>query len=149
MKRIFALILALALSLSVAACGGNPGSQPEPSQPAPDVSAAEPRYKEEVVIALRMQVTTLDPQALANTVQNQVLKLFHGTLVDLNTVTNEIQPDLADSWSWTDDKTIEFQLNPNAKFHNGEAVTARDVVFDMQRGRAGVAPNSRVLLFII
>lgn len=154
MKRFFALALALALALSAAACGGgnggnnsDPGSQAGTSQNVPGDPAAEPQYKEEVVIALRMQVTTLDPQALTNTVQNQVLKLFHGTLVDLDTVTNEIKPDLADSWNWVDDKTIEFTLNANAKFHNGEPVTAQDVLFTMERGKDGVASKSRVGLF--
>lgn len=105
------------------------------------------KYKEEVVIGLRQQVTTLDPQALANTAQNQVLKFWHATLVDLNPVTNEIVSDLAESWNWIDDTTIEFKLFENAKFHNGEPVRASDVVFTVNRGLEGVTSKSRMSLF--
>lgn len=105
------------------------------------------KYKEEVVLGIRQQVTTLDPQALTNTVQNQVLKLWHATLVDLDPVDNVIVPDLAESWNWIDDKTIEFKLFENATFHNGEPVKASDVVFTVNRGLEGVASKSRMSLF--
>ncbi len=36
-------------------------------------------------------------------------------------------PDLAEKWETPDDKTIVFHLNPNAKFQNGQPVTAKDV----------------------
>jgi peptide/nickel transport system substrate-binding protein len=36
-------------------------------------------------------------------------------------------PDVAEKWDMSDDKTIVFHLNPNAKFHNGQPVKASDV----------------------
>jgi len=39
------------------------------------------------------------------------------------------QPALAESWTRIDDKTIEFKLRKGVKFHNGEEMTAEDVVF--------------------
>ena len=149
MKRLLTSVLAVLLAASMAACGGAPASSQTPSGGPSDASgsAAEVKYKEEVVIGLRMQVTTLDPQALTNTIQNQVLKLYHGTLVDLDTVTGEIKPDLAESWNWVDDLTIEFKLFDKAKFHNGEPITAADVLFTMERGKDGVASKSRVGLW--
>ncbi|MDO4493569.1 MAG: ABC transporter substrate-binding protein [Clostridia bacterium] len=125
MKKIIALALALMFVLGAASF------------------ASAEEYKQEVVIGLRQQFTTLDPQALANTAQNQILKFFHSTLVDLNTVTGEIVPDLAESWTWVDDKTIEFKLFDNATFHNGESVTANDVAFTVERGRDAVATKAR------
>lgn len=129
MKKLAALVFVFLFVFGMTAC------------------AESVKYKEEVIIGLRQQVTTVDPQALANTVQNQVLKLWHATLVDLNTVTNEIVPDLAESWNWIDDKTIEFKLFEKAKFHNGEKVKASDVVFTFNRGKDGVATKARVALF--
>lgn len=39
-------------------------------------------------------------------------------------------PALADSWSYDSDKmAFTFDLNPKAKWHDGEAVTAEDVIF--------------------
>jgi peptide/nickel transport system substrate-binding protein len=36
---------------------------------------------------------------------------------------------LATTWKWVDDTTLEFELKPGVKFHNGEAFDADDVVF--------------------
>lgn len=39
-------------------------------------------------------------------------------------------PELAESWAWAPDSlSIAFKLHPDAKWHDGRAVTARDVVF--------------------
>ena len=51
------------------------------------------------------------------------------TLVTFDDKVNFV-PRLADSWDVSDDKTIfTFHLNPNAKWHDGEPVTAQDVEF--------------------
>ncbi len=39
------------------------------------------------------------------------------------------KPGLAESWKRIDDKTIEFKLRKGVKFHNGDEMTAEDVVF--------------------
>jgi peptide/nickel transport system substrate-binding protein len=45
-------------------------------------------------------------------------------------------PSLAESWSLSDDGLIyEFVLRKDAKFHNGEAITAEDVKFSFERYR--------------
>ncbi|MGQ0713475.1 MAG: peptide ABC transporter substrate-binding protein [Gemmatimonadaceae bacterium] len=39
-------------------------------------------------------------------------------------------PELAESWTWADDSlSVAFTLHPDAKWHDGRAVTARDVAF--------------------
>lgn len=40
-----------------------------------------------------------------------------------------IKPQLAESWSWVDDKTFELKLRQDVKFHNGDPFTAEDVKF--------------------
>ena len=40
-----------------------------------------------------------------------------------------MKPLIADSWQWLDDTTLEFKLNPKATFHNGDAITADDVLY--------------------
>lgn len=48
----------------------------------------------------------------------------------LNTVGDSgFVPALADSWSWDGPTTLRFNLNPKARWHDGQPVTARDVAF--------------------
>jgi len=48
--------------------------------------------------------------------------------------TMTIQPDLAQKWDISaDGTTYTFHLRPTAKFHNGRAVTAEDVVYSFNR----------------
>lgn len=44
-------------------------------------------------------------------------------------VTNEYVGNLATSWEWIDDLTIEFKLREGVTFHNGEPFNADDVVY--------------------
>src|SRR2546430_6777309 len=49
-------------------------------------------------------------------------------------------PSLAESWSMAKDaSSADFTLRANAKFHNGEPVTAEDVKFSFERYRGGAA----------
>src|SRR5260370_9040254 len=52
----------------------------------------------------------------------------------------QTRPSLAESWSVSQDAlTYTFVLRQNAKFHNGEPVTAEDVKFSFERYRGGAA----------
>jgi peptide/nickel transport system substrate-binding protein len=45
-------------------------------------------------------------------------------------------PSLAESWTMSaDQKTYDFKLRPNLKFHNGDPFTAEDVKFSFQRAK--------------
>ncbi len=56
-----------------------------------------------------------------------------------------IKAGIAESWETSEDgKTITFKINPNAKFHNGEKITANDVVVSLSRV---LAPESKVFKY--
>ncbi|MGL5115783.1 MAG: ABC transporter substrate-binding protein, partial [Beijerinckiaceae bacterium] len=45
------------------------------------------------------------------------------------------RPGLATEWKRVDDQTVELKLRQGVKFHNGEELTAEDVVFTFSRER--------------
>lgn len=45
----------------------------------------------------------------------------------------QLKPEVAESFSWPDDKTAIFKLRANAVFHNGKPVTAKDVVYSFDQ----------------
>ena len=55
--------------------------------------------------------------------------VFDG-LIELDT-SGKVQPGLAESWE-ADEKQITFHLREGVTFHNGEKMTAEDVVFSIQ-----------------
>lgn len=50
-------------------------------------------------------------------------------LIYRDPATNEYVGNLATSWKWIDDTTLEFKLREGVTFHNGEVFNADDVVF--------------------
>ena len=56
-------------------------------------------------------------------------KMVWDTLIERDPETSEYRPNLAESWTWTDDTTLEFKLRQGIRFHNGEAFDADDVAY--------------------
>lgn len=145
MKKSMVVVLAivLVLSLMLTACGTK--AQPAESASGQGTSAdSSVKYKKEVNVGVKAQITTMDVQSVSNVAHNQIFKLTHNTLVDMNLDTGEILPELAESWKWVDDTTIELKLRNDAKFHNGEPVKASDVIFTFKRGRDGIASANKM-----
>jgi peptide/nickel transport system substrate-binding protein len=79
----------------------------------------------------------LDPATTgASVAAHPTMYLFHDSLV--KTMPNGLfTPSLAESWTVSPDtKTWEFKLRKGVKFHNGEVMTAEDVVFSYWRYKA-------------
>ena len=53
------------------------------------------------------------------------------TLIYRDPKTSEYKPQLATSWTWVNDKTLELELRHGVKFHNGAEFDADDVVFTL------------------
>lgn len=60
-----------------------------------------------------------------------------------------LTPDLAETWEVSGDGTIyTFQLRANAKFHNGRAVTAQDVIYSWERAASPEVASDTVLTYL-
>ena len=126
MKRVFALILALVLTMALVACGGDKtttgtpdSSTTKPSEVTPP--AADVKYEEKVVIGQNAKTTTTVPQNQSNIAHRMMFALTHNTLVGYAEKAGELTPELAKSWTVSDDlKTWTFTLRDDVVFHNGE-----------------------------
>lgn len=74
------------------------------------------------------------PAAYHTFSQAVVFSLIFNNLVKIEEDLATVLPDLADDWEISDDATeFTFSLNPDASWHDGEPVTAEDVVFSFSR----------------
>ena len=120
--RSFITTLSLLLTLVLAGCGG--GESNVVSGNRDGVlhygNGAEPQG--------------LDPQVVTGVPENHIIRaLFEGLAVK-NPITLEPEPGVAERWEFSDEgRVITFYLNPEAKWSNGEQVTASDYVWSWHR----------------
>lgn len=76
---------------------------------------------------------TLDPHRTSTVAEANILRdLFEGLVI--HSARAEVVPGVAESWSvGVDGKVYTFWLRSDARWSNGDAVTARDFVFSMRR----------------
>ncbi|MEG9487308.1 ABC transporter substrate-binding protein [Mannheimia indoligenes] len=89
--------------------------------------------KQEIVINNASEPSSFDPHKIEGVPESQVAyQLFEGLVT--KDADGNIQPGVAESWESTPDyKTWTFKLRKDAKWSNGEPVTAHDFVFSWQR----------------
>jgi peptide/nickel transport system substrate-binding protein len=88
---------------------------------------------DEVTIALRVAVNTLDPHMSASVGSDlSVLSHIYPALI-LRGPDLQLQPALAESWELVDDTTWRFKLTPGATFANGEKIDAHAVTWNLDR----------------
>ncbi|MGL5610783.1 ABC transporter substrate-binding protein, partial [Cetobacterium sp.] len=62
----------------------------------------------------------------------RINKQIYSRLVEIDGNRNII-PGLAESWKKIDDKTYDFKIRDNIKFHNGDKLTLEDIKFSFER----------------
>ncbi|MDL4912436.1 MAG: peptide ABC transporter substrate-binding protein [Enterobacterales bacterium endosymbiont of Blomia tropicalis] len=95
-------------------------------------AGAQLAEKQEIVRHIKDEPASLDPLKAVGLPEIQVIRdLFEGlTNQDAH---GKIVPGVAQSWSSSDNKTWIFTLRKNARWSNGEPVTAQDFVYSWQR----------------
>ena len=88
---------------------------------------------QELRAGVAAQPETLDPQATSATSSFQTTKSIYDTLVEVDRDGN-IVPSLATGWEISADSlTWTFALNSGVAFHNGDIMTAEDVISTFER----------------
>jgi oligopeptide transport system substrate-binding protein len=96
--------------------------------------ASAPASAEKVLrVANQGEPETLDPQKTSTTVESNILRnLFEGLTVQ--DPKGNVAPGVAESWNASEDGvTYTFKLRQDAKWSNGDPVTAQDFVFSFRR----------------
>jgi peptide/nickel transport system substrate-binding protein len=136
-KRIFGMMLAgLFLAAGLAACNlAGPATAP-PEQPQATPQSGLPNYPPPpaVPVARGLNIATLsEPPSVAPARHTAAAgglmnALTHNGLFRVDYASLEPVPDLISGWTAVSDTVFEFNLRQGILFHNGEEMTAEDVV---------------------
>ena len=101
---------------------------------APVLAAEQPKQGGAAIVTFNNDLTTLDPQVGYDWQNWSVIKSIFDGLMDYKPGTTELEPDLAESYTVSDDGlTYTFKLRDGVKFHNGRVMTAADVKYSLER----------------
>lgn len=82
-------------------------------------------------VAFTNEIATLDNYQESGREGLNVARLLYDGLISKNYATDEFEPELAEAFEFVSDTEIEFKIRPGVKFHNGETLTADDVVYTL------------------
>lgn len=143
MKKFLALVLALVMVVSLAACG-------DKSQGTPNGNEGETGFKDTIIFAPNTDAASLDPHTQNDTTSEQIVKMLYSTLLKFAD-NGEIVGDLAEDWEVSEDqRTWTFKLKEGIKFHDGTEVTAESVKGTFERAMDpanGLVVNEIVKMF--
>src|ERR1044071_2789108 len=101
---------------------------------APAALSQTPKQCGAATVTFNNDLTTLAPQVGYDWQNWSVIKSIFDGLMDYKPGTTELEPDLAESYTVSDDGlTYSFKLRDGVKFHNGRAMTSADVKYSFER----------------
>lgn len=135
MKKLISLLLATTMAISLAGCGGQPSAETEKQggdTPKTESVAADRKAKDEIVFAQSSDLTTMNPYIGTQERAYSLTNHMYNTLLVYDSEMN-MSNSLAESYEWVDDLTLKIKLQPDVKFHNGDPLTAEDVIFTFEK----------------
>lgn len=130
MKKKMTMVLAVVLILSMVLTGCGAGGAEENSAD-----------RDNVIVTLNSEPTSLHAGFATSVVSSFVGIQLFDSLVTKNQ-DGEIEPSLAKSWKYSEDElAYTFELRDDVVFHNGDKMTADDVVFSYETIIAGGYAN--------
>lgn len=124
-RKVFAALLATAMTATLIAGCGTPGS-------GGSSSGGDGSDEKVFRYSTSTEPTTLDPTKSNCIPDNEIQHALTESLV--RNTGGEVVPGVAESWEVSEDGlTYTFHLNPDAKWSDGEQITAQDFVYSWQR----------------
>lgn len=121
-KRLLAVLLTTAMAATMVAGCSTPGSK----------KSSENSDEKVFRFTTRTEPTTLDPTKANSIPDNEIQHAITESLV--RNTGGEVTPGVAKEWEVSDDGlTYTFHLNEDAKWSDGEQITAQDFVYGFQR----------------
>jgi peptide/nickel transport system substrate-binding protein len=142
------ILLTAALALVLSACTGGkatqnpaPGQQPagndKPSTP-PAAAAGGPKKGGTLNFVIDAEPKTLNPYRYTLGVENAVWRQIFDTVTFLDPVSLEPKPGLSEKWETSPDgKAYTLYFRKGVKFHNGQEMTADDVLYSIGEAQKG------------
>jgi oligopeptide transport system substrate-binding protein len=129
-------VLAILAAALVASCGGGPepGTAGGPQAQIGGPSGTELAERQVLHVGNGVELQSLDPHRSEDTASAAVHRDIYEGLIS-ESRKGDLIPGVASSWTISEDrKTYVFNLRPEARWSNGDAVTAHDFVFSLRRG---------------
>lgn len=131
-KRMLVCVLAVAMVMSLAACGGN-SSTTTPETSSTDSAEVTGESGKILNVMVEVEVASLDPQVATDGTSFEVIANYTDGLMQMDS-TGKAVPAIAESYEVSDDGLVyTFHLRDDAYWSNGDPVTADDFVFGWQR----------------
>ena len=127
-KRIGVISLAAAMSLSLVACG----SKTETTSPATSAGTAAAKGGT-LNVMVEVEVASLDPQVATDGTSFEVIANYTDGLKQMDKSGKAVDALCANEQVSSDGLTYTFKIRDDAKWSNGDPVTADDFVFGWQR----------------
>src|SRR4029077_11923779 len=87
----------------------------------------------ELVASIRIEPASFNRHAARDTSTNLIFILTQGRLVRVNQITQAVEPDLAESWTASDDGLrVTMALRRGVLFSDGHPFSSSDVLFSFQ-----------------
>ena len=132
--RLIALTLAALMCAQLSACGSKEGSASQSAAPSASAAVSTNQAANAVTVGIAQDLdNSLDPhKAVAAGTKEVMFNVFEGLVKP--TSNGDLIPAVAESYTVSEDHlTYTFTLREGVQFHNGDPVTAEDVVYSLNR----------------